>query len=58
MNTIVPPSDFGKKAADEFKLIKDAYKSSVSSRSIKPDGAIVEQVHADLDRLIEKHQKR
>ena len=55
--SLIPPSDFGKKVADEFRGIKKdfSFKSEHPDNAI--DGAVKEQVNADLDRLIEKHEK-
>lgn len=61
---LIQPSDFGKKVADElrgikkdfsFKPVRDNAASTNPDNAI--DGAVKEQVYADLDRLIEKHEK-
>lgn len=65
--SLIPPSDFGKKVADELRGIKKDFSfkpvrnNDPNATTTNPDnaidGAVKEQVNADLDRLIEKHEK-
>jgi hypothetical protein len=52
----LPPSDFGKKMAETYRGIKDTFEKAQSAQS--SDKSIREEVAADLDRLIEKNEKR
>ena len=62
---LILPSDFGKKVAEALRGIKKDFSfkpvrnnaSDHENPDNAIDGAVKEQVYADLDRLIEKHEK-
>lgn len=56
-------SDFGKEVAKEIRGLKEKFseRTIIDPHAGSPvgsvDRSVAEQVHADLDRLIEKHEK-
>jgi len=62
---MTPPSDFGKTVAKEIRGLKEHFGQKqiidnqadvVSGNAV--DKSVAEQVNADLDRLIEKHEQK
>lgn len=48
-----PPKPFGKAVAEEYRVIKDAFKE----RTLV-DPQVREEINSDFDRLIEKNERR